>query len=542
MSNQKRQSNSNGLKRRINSAQIKSYRYLHRSRQEPYALYDKHVQRKKSGRGAGVRVRTYVITMTVMAVLALIFPLRPTFSAAENRNLASFPTFSSEALADGSYFSQLNTWFADTFPLRDTFLGIQNGIERLYGSQSQKITGEVTQGDEIPVVDTPDDEDEFEDVITVTPPSDPVNTADPGQAVQTEDPTDPSANPQEPDTEDPTHTQPEDPVEDPVVTPPVDPDDELDDLTIPELGDDAVVEKFGAVLSIDNAAYEYYNFVQSYADMYTSAINRAAEQLDGVCRVYSIIVPNSMGICVPADMQSQVNTSDQKAAIKYMNSCFSDKVTAIPVYNTLLKHHLEGEYLFFRSDHHWTALGAYHAYERFARAAGLEATPLDQFIHHSYEGFLGTFYNSTQSAAMAATPDTVDAYEPPSTNTIHITNKDYKDWKFVIVGNVNRADAGNKYATFIGGDNPFSYIDNPNLDDGSAILLIKESYGNAFAPFLVENYQHVYIVDYRYISQVDSRKLTQMCKDLGVRDVLFLNTISTTRSKSLVEKLDRFIG
>ena len=533
-----------GLKRWINHVQLKSYIFFHRSGNQPFALYDDQAPRKKP-RGLTPRIRSFAVTMTLLAVLALIYPLRPTYSAQENRNLASIPTFSTAALADGSYFTGLNTWFADTFPLRDVFLSINNRLEKLYGLHAQTITGEIVQGDEIPEVDGPDD-DELEDGFDITPPVQPVAPAVPAEPADPADSTDPAAPLDPSDSAEPADAPqeetPEEPAEDPLAFPTVDLDDEPDDLAVPELDEDAVVEQFSAVLSVDNAAYEYYNFVRDYADDYTSAINRAAENLDGIARVYSIIVPNSMGICVPEDIQNQVNTSDQKAAIKYMNSCFSEKVRAIPVYNTLLKHYLEGEYLYFRTDHHWTALGAYRAYERFAKAAGLDATPLDQFIPHEYSGFLGTFYNSTKSEAMERTPDTIYAYEPPSTNHIHITNDQMSDWLFVIIGNVDRAAAGNKYGTFIGGDNAFSYIENPNLDDGSSVMLIKESYGNAFAPFLVENYQYVYIVDYRYISQVDSRKLAQMCEDLDVRDVLFLNTISTTRSKNLIDKLDSFIG
>ncbi len=225
-----------------------------------------------------------------------------------------------------------------------------------------------------------------------------------------------------------------------------------------------------------------------------------------------------------------------------MYSRLNDNVTAVPVYNTLLKYYVEGEYLFFRTDHHWTAQGAYRAYEQFAKAAGFTPTALEDFISHQYEGFLGSFYNSTKSKALKATPDTVFAYEPPSTNTIHIKTEDSDDWRYVIIGNVENSSAGNKYGTFIGGDNPFSYIENPNLDDGSAVMLIKESYGNAFAPFLVENYQYVYIVDYRYVSEVDSRHLKKMCQDLRIDDVLFLNTISTTRSSGLIGKLEDFVN
>ena len=143
---------------------------------------------------------------------------------------------------------------------------------------------------------------------------------------------------------------------------------------------------------------------------------------------------------------------------------------------------------------------------------------------------------------MAKTPDTVYAYEAPSTNNIHITNEEISDWLYVVIGNVENSSAGNKYGTFIGGDNPNSYIENPNKNDGSAVMLVKESYGNAFAPFLIENYQYVYIVDYRYISKVDDRKIAEMCEDLGVDDVLFLNTISTTQADSLIQRLADFVG
>ena len=112
----------------------------------------------------------------------------------------------------------------------------------------------------------------------------------------------------------------------------------------------------------------------------------------------------------------------------------------------------------------------------------------------------------------------------------------------MVIGNVEKASAGNKYTTFIGGDNPYSYIENPNLTDGSAVLLVKESYGNAFAPFLIENYQYVYIADYRYFSKIDDRTLTELCRELDIDDVLFLNNISETRSDTLIEKLDGFVG
>lgn len=311
---------------------------------------------------------------------------------------------------------------------------------------------------------------------------------------------------------------------------------------VPELDENAVVEQLGAVLTIDNAGYEYYNFKLETADRYAAALSTAAEELEGTAQVYSLIIPNSMGICVPESLQKEVNTSDQKAAIDYLYGSMGEGVRTVPVYDTLLEHYLEGEYLYFRTDHHWTTQGAYRAYEQFAGAAGFAPAPLEDFIPHEFDGFLGSFYNAAQSKAMEETPDTVIAYESPSTNHIRITNEEMTDWLYVVIGDVEEVSAGNKYTTFIGGDNPYSLIENPDRTDGSSVLLVKDSYGNAFAPFLIESYQQVHIVDFRYFSRVDDRSLKELALDLGVDDVLFLNNISTTRSDKLVEKLEAFIG
>lgn len=93
---------------------------------------------------------------------------------------------------------------------------------------------------------------------------------------------------------------------------------------------------------------------------------------------------------------------------------------------------------------------------------------------------------------------------------------------------------GNRYNAFIFGDNPLTTIDNPQITDGSACLLIKESYGNAFAPYLVDHYAHVYVVDYRYYKD----SLASLIKDKGITDVIFVNNamaISEKNSKTMMK-------
>ena len=83
---------------------------------------------------------------------------------------------------------------------------------------------------------------------------------------------------------------------------------------------------------------------------------------------------------------------------------------------------------------------------------------------------------------------------------------------------------------------------NPEITDGSSCLVIKESFGNPLVPFLTQNYQTVYVVDYRYINQVFPGTLRQFVDERGIQDVMFINNVSATRSPALVNALSAFVG
>lgn len=112
----------------------------------------------------------------------------------------------------------------------------------------------------------------------------------------------------------------------------------------------------------------------------------------------------------------------------------------------------------------------------------------------------------------------------------------------MVVSDVSTWNASSKYSCFIGGDNPWTVIENPNKTDGSTCIVVKESFGNAFVPFLVPDYQKVYVVDYRYISKVKSEKLAALVEETGATDVLFLNNVSATRNESLMKALSSLVG
>ncbi len=425
-------------------------------------------------------VRIFIVVWFAAAILAVLPVFRPNYSDVEKRELKKFPKLSLSSLASGKYFDEIGLWFSDTFPMRDKFVSLNTDIAGKYGINDVEVHGEIVQGDEIPDVIEPDASSKPE-----TPP---------------EPPSTPPAN------------QPSEPA----------------------------VEQIGAMLIVDNTAYEYYHFNREVSDSYAATVNRAAALLDGKSKVYNMIIPTSMAITLPDDIKSNTNSSDQKKAIDYMYSKMTPNVTRVDAYTTLANH--KKEYLYFRTDHHWTALGAHYSYRELMKAKGVTPVGLDAFDEFKYEGFLGSFYaESGQKASLGNTPDYVMAYKPKQLQYIKTYTKsgviDYN-----IVSNGDKLSAANKYLTFICGDKPYGIMTNPAITDGSSCLVLKESFGNAMVAYLTQHYQNVYVVDYRYIKEVFPGTIVQFVDERGIDDVMFINNISSTRSKPLVNAMAAFVG
>ena len=185
--------------------------------------------------------------------------------------------------------------------------------------------------------------------------------------------------------------------------------------------------------------------------------------------VYDMIVPTSIDIMLPESTRAGLNTDDQKKAIDYMYGSMLDETKKVNIYDTLMSHN--DEYLYFRTDHHWTALGAYYAYEEFAKAKGVKPLPLSKYEKVYFPDFLGSFYADTEkNPALEQNPDVVEAYIPPDTNDITCTQSDGSILEWKIVYDATDYSSSLKYNCFIGGDQPISVIHNPNLRGSQGIL------------------------------------------------------------------------
>ena len=152
------------------------------------------------------------------------------------------------------------------------------------------------------------------------------------------------------------------------------------------------------------------------------------------------------------------------------------------------------EYLYFKTDHHWTPNGAYRAYARFCALRGL--TPFDREAHEpeNVEGFLGTHYSATR--LWNVEQDTITYYPLPNSMTIFkiMGEAQYEPETTENLVNTAKFATRDKYAAFLDGNNGYTEIEG---DGQGSILVVKDSYANSFIPYLTANYKKIGVVDFR---------------------------------------------
>ena len=110
----------------------------------------KNVIRKKYMR---MTIRIFFGLLLVFGFIGLLFPLRPKESDVEKRELTKFPKPTVSSFLNGEFFNGISTWYADTFPFRETLITANSKIKKLYGITTEELYGDVVEGDDIPDAD-----------------------------------------------------------------------------------------------------------------------------------------------------------------------------------------------------------------------------------------------------------------------------------------------------------------------------------------------------------------------------------------------------
>ncbi len=450
---------------------------------------------KQQQRFQTLRIALFAIVMVAGCVIGFLLFLRPEMSESENRKLAEFPEWNAEAFMNGQYTADIGLWYSDTFPFRDTLIDLNSGLRKLYGLSTRTASSNGV-GDDIETGGS------FE-----------------------------------------WNTKP--PVTD--TTPDTDPE-----TTPPPSTEHEVIEGY---LVEGTTGYQLYYFNQNNGHRFARAVVQAALDVEGRAQVYVMITPMAYAYGIPDSTREDLGASDCKAAIDwYYNAIagygasagLSTPVISVDAYSALEAH--KDEYIFFRTDHHWTALGAHYASRAFLDVAGKTYPTLaDGYTMCEIPGFTGSLANATkgETSVLVDNPDTIWAYIPHSTNKVTITSNPDSGHNYeaqVFEAQIVNPDPDafyrtQKYRCFIDGDYPYSVVHNEKINDGSAILIIKDSYGNAFTPMMVDSYEYVYVVDHRWFRAMS---ISDMVETYGIDTVLFLNnpfSISQDWNTGCIENL-----
>lgn len=287
----------------------------------------------------------------------------------------------------------------------------------------------------------------------------------------------------------------------------------------------------GGVYIYNKAAFELFSGDEDSQQYYADAINDFKKQAGDGIKVYDVVIPNHTEMGLPMSLISDgiVSTGSQAENIKGIYSKLSKDVTPINVYNNLSDHN--NEYIYFNTDHHWSGLGAYYAYAAFCEQTEQKVLNLDVCKEHTIENFSGSLINYDSS--LSDNLDTVHWWEFPYDTHAMKQDNPGEDLYETSVYYADEGEGPYSYGVFIWGDSPLFIEYNDDLSNGKKIAVVKESYGNAFVPYLTADYEEVHVIDFRYWDG----SLVDYCEENDIDEVLFLNNIMAANTAVQVDRI-----
>lgn len=237
-------------------------------------------------------------------------------------------------------------------------------------------------------------------------------------------------------------------------------------------------------------------------------------------KCYLMLVPDAASV-QREKLPAYAPVADQAEQLENIRSYLEKKenpVTEIPLYEMLREHREES--LYYRTDHHWTTLGARYAYQSAAGQMGLPGAENgeEKKLYPVSDSFQGTL---AARSGYRVPDDTIEVYWPDQKEELVVTYVQ-EQTKSASLYAAEKLKTRDKYGMFLNGNHPLTEI-RTMASTGRKLLLIKDSYANCFVPFLTGDFEEIVLVDPRYY--YDSAE--KLMKQYGFTDVLFLYNLNT---------------
>ncbi|OGO87662.1 MAG: hypothetical protein A2Y15_06640 [Clostridiales bacterium GWF2_36_10] len=430
-----------------------------------------------------INIVVIIILLFVMFIYALFFSRVK--ESDYDKDLTKFPEFTFKTFFSGEFYSEVTKYYADTIHNRDRFKDKATQIEVLYG--------------------IPEEEEEFGDTTPPTQVVDNDNSNVNAEIEESDNDVSQGNDNSTPDISDPSGENSE-----PVF------DEELCE----------------GIVILNNRAMELYYGNTNNARTYAGYVNAYAEQLGSGVNIYSMVIPKP---CAYYIQESKKYGDIWQNTINDLNAINESLVGVrnVDVYNALLPH--KDEEIYFRTDIHWTGLGAYYATKAFSEIASVPFADLSTYEKKVREKYVGTMYRYTKSAKLIENPEDFVTYVPSAIYSATFYKQNYTDgFNHDLLFYIKDENKSDWYSTYIAGDSYVVKIESEKCNNGRKLIIFKDSYGNPIAPFLLESFEEIYVVDIRKF-ELNS---INFINENGITDVLFAVS-AFTASGSVQKHIER---
>lgn len=254
-----------------------------------------------------------------------------------------------------------------------------------------------------------------------------------------------------------------------------------------------------------------------------SYINKFAKEND--VRAGLMVVPTASYV-LDDKLPEFLNTSSEENAFDIIEKNSDIKFLDV---RDILDNHAD-EYIYYKTDHHWTTLGAFYAYKS---VIGQNKTVSDYKVTEVCDDFLGTNYSKVMLSSIE--PDSIYRYDSKSDDegyTMDIYDNGKKTESFSSLYDEKFLQLKDKYSYFLSGNNPVTVIEGNKEKVGAKnILVVKDSFAHCFIPFMAEDCGRIVAVDMRYYRN----GLKDIIAEYDIQEVLFLyNILNFSNDTNLV--------
>lgn len=292
--------------------------------------------------------------------------------------------------------------------------------------------------------------------------------------------------------------------------------------------DGAIGEVKKRLFVFKNRGFEMFGGGPGVGKAYANVINSYNRLGLPNLQVYNLVIPVALEFEITEKYKNLQKPN--RPAIENIYNNLDSNIKKVWAIDEIRKH--REEYIYFNTDHHWTSLGAYYAYRAFCETAGLTPVSLDSVRYKVKPSFLGSLYRLTRDPKLKENPDSVKYYLFRDSVRFYIGSNNSLTYWGKSKMYAESVSGVNSYSIFLQGDLPIVKMETQHKN-GRKIAIVKESYGNAFAPFLINNYEKIIVVDQRYYTG----DFVKMLKTEGINELLFINNIFAAHTPFHIEKI-----